>query len=165
VGAPDPVTDAVADTAAFLERVRRTGIRIDREGRIVHEGEAIRHEGLRRALFRWLDRLPPPDGRYVLRLDAARIAYVEVEDTPLVATSLRWDGDHALLGLTDGSEEPLAPETLTLDAAGTLRCTVRGGRLEARLATAAATALAERIDPDATHLRLASASFTLQRRP
>ncbi|HXU03254.1 MAG TPA: hypothetical protein VN903_19945, partial [Polyangia bacterium] len=74
-----------ADEAAWLEQIRRSGISIDREGRFIHEGAEVTHEGLRRALFRWLDRLPPPDGRYVLRLDERRFAYLEdVADTPLV---------------------------------------------------------------------------------
>ena len=78
----------------------------------------MRHEGLRRAFFRWLDRLPPPDGRHILRLDENRYVYLEVADTPLVATSLRWSGERALLGLTDGSEEALDPRTLTADDDG-----------------------------------------------
>jgi hypothetical protein len=143
------------DRAAFLERVRRSGISIDREGRFWHEGEMVRHEGLRQALFRWLDRLPldppgPDAGRHILRLDAQRFAYVDVADTPLVATSLRWEGagadERALLGLTDGSEVSLDPTTLTVDDAGTLRCQVRPGGVEARLATSAAATLAERIE-------------------
>jgi hypothetical protein len=145
--------------AAYLARLRASGIRIDREGRFWHEGETVQHEGLRQALFRWLDRLPDRDpqqaatgdeGRYVLRLDARRFAYIDVDDTPLVATSLRWQdegggGPQAWLGLNDGSEELLDPRTLTIDGAGVLRCWVRAGKLEARLATSAATTLAERI--------------------
>jgi uncharacterized protein len=133
------------DPAAFLERVRRSGIRIDRQGRFWHEGAEVKHLGLKQALFRWLDRLPPPEDRYVLRLDAQRFAYLEVEDTPLVATSMRWSGDQALLGLQDGSEEALDPQTVSVDAAGILRCRVRAGRIEVRLDTAAAAVLAERI--------------------
>jgi hypothetical protein len=122
----------------LLEKLRRSGIRVDREGELIHEGEVIRHEGLRRALFRWLDRLD--DGRYVLRLDERRFAYLDVEDTPLVVRALRVDGggDGAgdavvSLQLSDGAEERLDPSTLTVDAHGILRCWVRGGRLEARL--------------------------------
>jgi hypothetical protein len=125
----------------LVERLRRSGIRIDREGQFIHEGEEVRHLGLRAALFRWLDRLPPPDGRYILRLDERRFAYVDVDDTPLVARSARVDGGRVLLGLSDGSEEPLDPATLTVDHAGVLRAFVRDGRLEARLATSAAAAL------------------------
>jgi hypothetical protein len=137
--------DAIPPDADVIERLRRSGIRIDREGAFWHEGEVVRHQGMRRAFLRWLDRLPPPDSRYVLRLDERRYAYLEVDDTPLVATSLRWQGDEAWLGLNDGSEERLDVASLTVDEAGVLRCTVRGGRLEARLATAAAAVLSERI--------------------
>ena len=134
--------------AETLERLRRSGIRIDREGQFIHEGQPVLHEGLRQALFRWLDRQPDED-RYVLRLDARRFAYVDVDDTPLVVRALRIAGDQApaeiRLELSDGREEPLDPATLTIDEAGILRCWVRGGRLEARLSTSAAAALAERI--------------------
>jgi hypothetical protein len=126
----------------LIERLRRSGIRIDRAGVFWHEGEPVLHQGMRQAFWRWLDRLP--DQRYVLRLDEHRYAYLEVEDTPLVATSLRWEGDDAWLGLNDGSEERLAPDTLTIDEAGVLRCRVRR-QLEARLDTAAAATLATRI--------------------
>ena len=152
---------------SILERLRRSGIRIDREGRFIHEGEEVRHQGLRAALFRWLDRLPPPDGRYILRLDPQRYAYVDVDDTPLVARSARVDGDRALLVLSDGSEEGLDPGTLTLDPAGVLRCWVRDGRLEARLSTSAAAVLAERITEEQGQpaLVLGRRRFPLPARP
>jgi hypothetical protein len=153
------------EQAAWLEKIRRSGIRVDREGRFVHEGHEVTHEGLKRALFRWLDRLPPPDARYVLRLDEKRFAYLdEVEDTPLVARAARFDPAGAvLLALSDGSEEPLDPATLTVDDAGVLRAWVRGGRLEARLATSAAAVLADALSEDGGRplLRLAGRSYAL----
>ena len=133
-----------AEHAAFIERLRRSGIRVDREGRFIHEGAEVTHAGLRQALFRWLDRLPPPDGRYVLRLDERRFAYLDVDDTPLVARAARVDPAGTIwLALSDGAEEALDPETLTVDSAGVLRAWVRGGRLEARLATSAVAALGD----------------------
>ena len=140
----------------LIERLRRSGIRIDREGQFIHEGEPVRHEGLRQALFRWLDRLDRDqrddnrdqrdDPRYVLRLDERRFAYIDVDDTPLVVRALRLTPDGAVaLQLSDGAEEQLDPATLTIDAEGVLRCWVRGGRIEARLATSAAAVLADRI--------------------
>lgn len=128
----------------MLERLRRSGIRIDREGEFQHEGQPVRHEGLRQALFRWLDRLE--DGRIVLRLDERRFAFVDVDDTPLVARAARVAGDEVLLALSDGSEERLDPGTLTIDQAGVLRCRVREGRLEARLANSAAVVLGDLIE-------------------
>jgi hypothetical protein len=133
-----------APDAVWLEKIRQSGIRVDREGRFIHEGAEIAHEGLKRALYRWLDR--GEGGRYVLRLDARRFAYVDVDDTPLVARAARVDADGTVfLALSDGAEEPLDPETLTVDGAGVLRASVRGGRLEARLASSAAAALADRL--------------------
>lgn len=133
-----------AEQAAFIERLRRSGIRIDREGRFIHEGGEVTHEGFKRALFRWLDRLPPPDNRYILRLDDQRYAYLDVDDTPLVARAARVDaqGD-AWLSLSDGSEERLDRGTLTAGTDGIVRARVRGGRLEARLSTSAMAALSD----------------------
>ena len=155
-----------AEQAAWLEKIRRSEISIDREGRFIHEGAEVTHEGLRRALFRWLDRLPPPDGRYVLRLDERRFAYLEdVADTPLVARAARIDGGDVQLALSDGSEEPLDPTTLTVDDAGVLRAWVRGGRLEARLASSAAAVLGDLLSVSEAdgrpRLRLAGRSYAL----
>ena len=162
--------DEQAEQAAWLERVRRSEISIDREGRFIHEGAEVTHEGLRRALFRWLDRLPPPDGRYVLRLDERRFAYLEdVADTPLVARAARIDGGDVQLALSDGSEEPLDPTTLTVDDAGVLRAWVRGGRLEARLASSAAAVLGDLLSVSEAdgrpRLRLAGRSYAIPQRP
>jgi hypothetical protein len=135
-----------AEHAAYIERLRRSGIRVDREGRFIHEGAEVTHEGLKRALFRWLDRLPPPDGRHILRLDERRFAYLDVDDTPLVVRAARVDGAGTIwLALSDGVEEALDPARLTVDAAGVLRAEVRGGRLEARLSTSAVAALGDRL--------------------
>jgi hypothetical protein len=128
----------------IVERLRRSGIRIDREGEFQHEGAPVTHEGLRRALFRWLDRLP--DGRTILRLDAERFVYVDVDDTPLVVRAARVSGDVVFIALSDGAEEPLDPTTLTIDEHGVMRCWVRNRRLEARIANSAAAVLADLID-------------------
>src|SRR6266478_3254708 len=137
-------TDAALAERLRLENLRRSGIRVDTEGRFIHEGEPVRHEGLRSALFRWLDRLP--DGQYILRLDEKRFAFIDVDDTPLVVGALRFtDDDRVTLAISDGAAEDLDPATLTIDQAGTLRCSVRHGRLEARLSTWAAATLSDRI--------------------
>ena len=164
------MNEAADGEAAWLEKIRRSEISIDREGRFIHEGAEVTHEGLKRALFRWLDRLPPPDGRYVLRLDERRFAYLEgVADTPLVARAARIDSAGAVyLALSDGSEEALDPTTLTVDDAGVLRAWVRGGRLEARLASSAAAVLGDLIEVSAAggrpRLRLGSRSLVIPSR-
>lgn len=130
-------------TPEQLEKFRQTGIRLDREGRFWHEGEEITHEGFRRALLRWLDRLE--DGRPVLRLDERRYAYVDVDDTELLARGARWEGDRLIVVLNDGTEEELAYDTLRVRGDNSLVCAVRGGRLKARITTAAYQVLSQRV--------------------
>jgi len=163
------VTDVagVADVD-WIEKLRQSGIRVDREGRFIHEGAEVTHQGLKAALFRWLDRLPSPDGRYILRLDARRFAYLDVDDTPLVVRAARIDPAGAVhLALSDGAEEPLDPTTLTVDGAGILRAWVRGGRLEARLASSAVAALADLLTESGGRpaLRVAGQPIPLPARP
>jgi uncharacterized protein len=129
----------------MIESFRRTGISLDREGRLWHEGAEIAHPGLRRALLRWLDRRD--DGRAILRLDERRYAYIDVEDADLLALSARWDGDRAWLRLSDETEEELDYASLESSVDSALYCRVRGGRLTARITTAAYYVLAERIRP------------------
>lgn len=125
-----------------IERLRQSGIRLDADGRFWHEGAEVTHAGLKAALWRWLDR--NPDGRWVLRLDARRFVYLDVDDAPFVVRSLRWEGSRPIARLSDDSEEPLDCASLTLDPHGGARATVKG-RFPARLSTAAWNALAERI--------------------
>ncbi len=134
-------------TPEMLERFRRTGIRLDRSGRFWHEGEQISHPGLRNALLRWLDRLP--DGRHILRLDAKRYAYVDIDDAPLLVTSARWEHDKVFVVVNDGSEEELRYDTLVNADDNGLYCQVRDGRLEARLTTPAFYAVAEGMEEQA----------------
>lgn len=155
---PDLPVQGEVSPAAWLEKLREIGLVIDKEGHFFHEGEVVSHPGLVQALFRWLDRLPPPDGRYVLRWDPPRYAYVSVEDTPLVVRGVRWEPDHASLFLTlsDGSEPALEPATLSLRPDGSLICRVREGRLEARFSTAALAGLGDALGQDdrGAYLRL-----------
>jgi hypothetical protein len=126
---------------AEIERLRQSGVRLDAEGRFWHEGAEVTHAGMRAAFFRWLDR--NPDGRYVLKLDARRFVYLDVDDAPFVVRSLRWEEDRAFAVLSDGSEESLPLSTVRL-AAGTAYATVKG-RFAARFATPAWNALCEHV--------------------
>jgi hypothetical protein len=140
------VSDQVRLTPEQIERFRRTGIRLDREGRFWHEGAEVTHPGFRRALLRWLDRLE--DGRPILRLDETRYAYVDVDDADLLAVAARWDGERALVTLNDGAEEELDYAHLAVGRDDALYTTARAGRLTARVTTRAYQVLAERIEED-----------------
>jgi hypothetical protein len=126
-----------------IEKLRQSGIRLDADGHFQHEGAEVTHHGLRAALWRWLDR--NPDGRYVLRLDAKRFVYLDVDDAPFVVRSLRWQDDRVMLRLSDDSEEELAYDTLRMGADGILYSKVKSGRFDARFSSAAWGALGGRI--------------------
>lgn len=130
--------------AEVLERLRQIGLRIDAAGRLWHQGDAVTHAGLRRALLRWLD--VRADGRPIIKLDDVRYAYVDVDDTPLRVTAVRWDGDVPIAYVDDDTAAPLDLVALTLDADGRLQTRVRDGRLAARLTSAAQQVLLERAD-------------------
>jgi hypothetical protein len=132
-------------TPAQLEKLRETGIRLDRHGRFWHEGVEVTHTGMRRALLRWLDRRES-DGRPILRMDGGRYAYVDGEDADLLVLSVAWRGDRAHVVLNDGATEELQYETLSVGDGDALYCRVRNGRLVGRLTTKAHYALAEHIE-------------------
>ena len=135
-------------TAEELERFRQLGLRLDRDARWWHEGQLVEHRGLALALSRWIDRLE--DGRFIVRLDAERFAYVEVEDAPFVVTTVllehEADGVHVSLQLSDGSLEELAYDTLGVGADNALYCEVKAGRFSARFSRSAYYLLGELIE-------------------
>jgi hypothetical protein len=127
---------------AWLERIRRTGLRLDRDGTWWHEGEPVRHERMAHAFHSWIDQLPT--GRWVLRLDADRYAYFDLDDTPYVARSARREGDSFWLLLSNGQEERLDPATLRRRG-NDLLCQARDGRFPCRLLAPAVAVLAPAI--------------------
>lgn len=137
----EQMSDAERDQV--LELLRQSGLRLDAEGRWWHREQPVEHPRLAEALHRWLDRLE--DGRYVVRLDARRYAYVEVDDAPyLVRTVTAASGDRVTLHLSDGSEEELAYHTLRVGEDNVLYCQVKGGRMPARFSRPAYYLLAQR---------------------
>jgi hypothetical protein len=145
-------------TPEMIEKFRTIGLRLDRSGRFWHEGTEVTHPRLRQALLGWLD--VRDDGRDIVRLDPQRYAYVDVEDAHLRAISARWDdGDRVRLVLDDGADEELAYDTLTAGPDDALYARVRGGKLRARITTAAYQVLAQRIEevPGGFALRAAGA--------
>ena len=108
-----------------LELLReQSGLSIDLEGRLCHRGEPITHARTLEVLWRSLERRP--DGRYLVRV-GRESGYVRIEDAPYGVRGVALEGDAALLHLSDGTVEPLAAETLSLDREGVLHCAVRGG--------------------------------------
>ncbi|MDB4968001.1 MAG: hypothetical protein JWN44_3690 [Myxococcales bacterium] len=144
---------------AEIEKLRQSGIRLDADGHFWHEGAQVTHHGLRAAFWRWLDR--NPDGRWVLRLDDKRFVYLDVDGAPFVVRSARWEGDRAMMRLSDDSDEELDYATLHLRAGGLPHCVVKQ-RFDAKVSTLAWNTLAERIE-DGT-LRAAGQSWPIPTR-
>jgi hypothetical protein len=109
--------------------------RIDRDGTWRHDGVEVTHPGVLRNLF---DNLRAEGNAHYLAMGPARVP-VEVDDAPFVVVRIeRPEGaDEPAAHLSDGSVEPLALDTLALDARGVPYCRVRSGRFRARLSVPA----------------------------
>ena len=129
-------------TPEQIEKMRAIGLRLDRSGTFWHDGTTVSHPRLRQALLRWLD--VRDDGRDIVKLDATRYAYVEVEDAHLRARSARWDGDRCYVLWDDDQEEELAYDSLRQAPDHALYARARS-HLRGRIGGPAYHALAERI--------------------
>lgn len=139
------MTDAV-DAAYILsveeiDRFRSIGLRLDKAGVFWQEGAKVEHARLRQALLRWLD--VRDDGRDIIRLDATRYAYVEIEDAHLRARSARWDGEHCIILWDDDLERELEYMTLAQADDHALYAKIRA--LRGRIAGPSYHAIAQRV--------------------
>jgi hypothetical protein len=128
-------------TEDMIENMRAIGLRLDRAGTFWHQGTAVTHPRLRQAMLRWLD--VTAGGRDIVRLDAKRYAYVEIEDAHLRALSARWDGPRCLILWDDDREAELDYASLRQAADHALYARV--GPLRGRIAGPAYHAIAEHI--------------------
>ncbi|BDG10440.1 hypothetical protein [Anaeromyxobacter paludicola] len=144
--APDP---------ALLELLReRSGLSIDLEGRFLHRGEPITHARTLAVLWGSLERAP--DGRYLVHV-GRESGYVRLADAPYVVRAVSEAPGGPVLHLTDGTSEPLAPATLTVDGEGVLHARVKGGH-RARFSRAAQVTLGLALEEDPS----APAGFALR---
>lgn len=149
---PEPVRRALA-SGMKLERIT-----LDSEGRWFHEGGPIEHPRIVELFNRSIERTP--GGTFVLHV--APFTYpIEVLDAPLQVQRLEIVGEppeSVKLGLSDGSEETLDPQTLRYVPERGFYCQVKNGLMTARFSRPAYYQLAEHVDEeDGTHtLRLGS---------
>ena len=139
---PEPPEPRPPLTPELIEQMRAIGLRLDRAGVFWHHGSPVTHPRLRQALLRWLDLRD--DGRDIVRLDARRYAYVDIEDAHLRARSARWDGDRCHILWDDDRDEELDYAALRQAPDHALYTRARG-RLCGRIAGPAYHAVAERI--------------------
>ncbi len=112
---------------------------LDAAGRFQHDGEPVDHPGMARAFASWIDR-HPDDGRFILN-NGYDWSYFRVEDVPFFVLGVREQAGRLELSLSDGSESPLDPGSLSLGAQGALYTAVKNGKFRARFTQAAQIAL------------------------
>lgn len=129
-------------------RSRESTLRLDGEGRFLHDDAPVEHPKLAAALHTWIAR-HPDDGRFILT-NGYDWTYFVVDDVPFFVRSVRVEGlgeeKEAILVLSDGTEEPLDPGTLRLGPRGNLYLQVKrdakGGPFDAKMTRFAQTQLA-----------------------
>ncbi|HMJ15829.1 MAG TPA: hypothetical protein VK524_30645 [Polyangiaceae bacterium] len=121
-------------------RSRESSIRLDGVGKFWHDGEPVAHPGMARAFASWIAR-HPDDGRFILS-NGYDWSYFSVDDVPFFVLTLQVAGEDVSVLLSDGSEEPLAADTLQVGSQDALYVRVKGGSFEARFTPAAQAALA-----------------------
>jgi uncharacterized protein len=117
-----------------------------RDGRWYSDDEPINNARIAKLFSRCLQQID--DGRWQIAMADER-AFVDIDDTPWVVTSVAGDAAAGFtIRLNDDSEEPLDAATLTVGAANVLYARVKGGRYPARFLRPAyyqlAPAIAER---------------------
>ena len=125
--------------AELLQRLRESsGLRLNREGRWLHQGEPVEHERLALALHRGLHRAP--DSRWATRL-GSDWAYVAVDDVAYFIRAIAPAGELLSADLIDGRELELDPSLLSIDPSDALYAKLPDGEW-ARLSRAAQLSLA-----------------------
>jgi hypothetical protein len=121
-------------------RSRESSIRLDAAGRFSHDGAPVEHPGMARAFASWIAR-HPDDGRYILS-NGWDWTYFTVDDVPFFVERVFEREGRPWLALSDGSEEPLAPDGFCLRGEDALYVRVKGGEFEARFGRQAQLGLA-----------------------
>jgi hypothetical protein len=118
------------------------------DGRWYVDGEPVVHERLALLFSRYLRRTPA--GGFEIWIDERYHAGVEVEDTPYVINAVGLAGSSGSTGFTlhlsDGSREPLDPDSLQVGNGNVLYCSVKGGSERARFLRPAYYQLAQFIE-------------------
>lgn len=121
-------------------RSRESTLRLDAEGRFLHDDVPVEHPKLAAALHTWIAR-HPDDGRFILT-NGYDWTYFTVEDVPFFVRSIRKEGDDAIVVLSDGTEEPLDPATVRLGPRNDVYLKVKRSAFDAKLTRFAQTQLA-----------------------
>jgi len=142
------------------KEIPRCGIYVDKEGDWYYLGNRIVHPGVLELFWSHLD--VDEEGRYLIRLED-ETCYLEVEDTPFVVLQVTLThGENEVrdvfLHLSDGTVEPLDPESFFIGPQDVPYCRIRGGRFIARFSRKALYQISRIIEegdsPGAFRLRI-----------
>lgn len=100
-------------------------LKLSAHGEWLHEGRPIGHPRIREYLFRHIE-WHEPSRQYRLRFGKGAATFT-CEDTAFFVADFRDDGSRIILTLSDGSEETLVIDSLTIGAAEQIYCTVKNG--------------------------------------
>jgi hypothetical protein len=117
--------------------------------RFEHEGSLVTHPRVHAALLRGV-RFADAEGVWIVQLGRFR-AQIDVEDVPFWIVG--YDADAGAVQLTDGTREPLGPDSLRADPDDCLRCTVKA-RFDARFTRRAQTELLEAVRATETGIEI-----------
>ena len=120
-------------------RSRESGIVLDREGRFWNGSDLLARPAMATAFASWIA-THPDDGRFILT-NGYDWTYFRVDDVPFFVRAVKVEGARVLLDLSDGTEEPLDPATVSVGAGDALYARVKAGRFEARFFPAAQLSL------------------------
>lgn len=151
---PDTNDDKVPQLPTCEDELLPCGIFIDREGDWYYRGSPMQRADIVSHLCQHLRR-EESSGLYIIQLGKQR-CYLEVEDTPLVVTSVSHevegkeeDRGELFLSIKHlATREPLDPETLWVGRENVLYCRVMEDRIPARFLRPAYYQLAEFIHED-----------------
>jgi hypothetical protein len=119
------------------------GLVLRRDGSFWHEGVRVTHPRLCAVLRRGV-RFLEREGVFAVTLGPFR-GQLEVEDVAFFVDA--YDERSGRVALSDRSEEPLAADTLRVDADQALRCLVKDRRFPARFTRAAQAHLLDALEP------------------
>lgn len=121
-----------------------SGLRLDRAGQWWHDGELVTHPKIIEAFNHGIT--PAEDGRFKLQF-GHDWCFVDVEDAAYRVRSVEKRPDGLVwLTLSDGTAEPLDPQTLVVNEQGILGCRVKARRAKAELERIAQFTLGEMLE-------------------
>ncbi len=142
----DPIDETLPEVVKnFLRKgAKLEEIRLHDDGRWTHEGLDFENPKIVELFNRSVDRTE--GGTWVLVVEPFTYP-IEVDDTGFFVERIEW-GAPVELHLSDGTSEPLQPQTLSYREGGRLYAVVKDGRFRARFKKGPYYALAEKIEED-----------------